>query len=288
MTRSRWARIVYGALCAALLSACNLQSVFFQPDDVLYSTPGQQGLKYEDLVIVSPDGTKLAAWFIPAIGVASPREAKGTVVHLHGNAQNMSAHWNYVAWLPAKGYNLLVFDYRGYGASQGEPDLQGVFDDSNAALNYVRNRKDMDPNRLLVLGQSLGGTNAIAAVGSGNRAGVKAMVIDATFYSYSAIASDKVSGAGALMDDRYSAANFIERIAPIPLLLLHGTADAVIPYSHAQRLLAKAREPKQLLTIDGAGHIEALSPRYGSVYQEAVLAFFAKALDATQSAVPGP
>jgi fermentation-respiration switch protein FrsA (DUF1100 family) len=208
------------------------------------------------------------------MGYENPKNAKGTVVHFHGNAQNMSAHWQFMAWLPQRGFNVFVFDYRGYGASQGSPEPKGVFEDSNSALNYVRSRKDVDPERLFVFGQSLGGTNAIAAVGSGNRSGVKAIAIEATFYSYSAIASDKIYGTGSLVDDTYSADRYIGDLTPIPLLLLHGTADPVIPYGHSTRLFEKAREPKAMITIEGGGHTEALTPRFGVKYQEALLDFF--------------
>jgi uncharacterized protein len=251
-----------------------VSSPFYHPDSILYSTPASVGLKFESVVFASSDGTKLTGWFIPATGYQDPKNAKGTVVHFHGNAQNMSAHWEFVAWLPQRGFNVFVFDYRGFGASQGSPEPKGVFEDSHSALNYVRSRKDVDPERLIVLGQSLGGTNAIAAVGSGNRLGVKAMAIESTFYSYSSIANDKFSGAGMFIDDTYSADRQVGNLAPIPLLLLHGTADPLIPYAHSQRLFDKAREPKTLITVEGGGHIDALTSRFGVKYQEALLNFF--------------
>lgn len=264
--------LVLGLLCISL-AGC-VQSAFYHPDRILYGTPAAAGLAFEEVVFASVDGTRLTGWFIPATGYKNPRNAKGTVVHFHGNAQNMSAHWQFVAWLPPRGYNVFVFDYRGYGASRGSPEPKGVFEDSGSALNYVRSRKDVDPERLFVLGQSLGGTNAIAVVGSGNRAGVRAVAIEATFFSYSTIASDKFIGAGSLMDDTYSAAQYIGSVSPVPLLLMHGTADTVIPYAHALRLFENAREPKQLITIPGGGHIEAFAARFGEKYQQAVLDFF--------------
>lgn len=265
------------ALLSMSLAGC-VSSPFYHPDSVLYGTPASVGLKFEEVVFSSSDGTRLTGWFIPATGYQSPKNAKATVIHFHGNAQNMSAHWQFVDWLPRRGFNVFVFDYRGYGASQGSPEPKGVFEDANAALNYVRSRKDLDPERLVVLGQSLGGTNAIAVVGSGNRSGVKAIAIEATFYSYSSIASDKVFGAGVLVGDAYSAERYVGGLAPIPLLLLHGTLDRVVPYAHSQRLFDKAREPKAMITVEGGGHIEALSSRFGSKYQEALLDFFAAAL----------
>lgn len=264
----------FGLLFLFLSLVGCVSSPFYHPDNILYSTPASAGLKFENVTFASSDGTRLMGWFIPATGYQDPKNAKGTVVHFHGNAQNMSAHWEFVAWLPQRGFNVFVFDYRGYGASQGSPEPKGVFEDSNAALNYVRSRKDVEPERLIVLGQSLGGTNAIAAVGSGNRVGVKAMAIEATFYSYSSIVNDKISGAGVLVDDTYSADRQVGNLAPIPLLLLHGTADPLIPYAHSQRLFEKAREPKTMITVEGGGHIEALTSRFGTKYQEALLNFF--------------
>jgi hypothetical protein len=265
--------------CAALLGLAGCaQSLFYHPDRVLYDTPARAGLKYEPVAFASADGTRLVGWFLPAAGYASPRNAKATVVHFHGNAQNMSAHWRFVEWLPRRGFNLFVFDYRGYGASAGSPEPKGVFEDSAGALDYVRQRLDVDPERLLVFGQSLGGANAIAVVGSGNRAGVKAVAIEATFYSYSSIASDKVSGAGVLMDDTYSPERFVAGLAPTPFLLLHGTADPVIPYAHAGRLLAKAGEPKRMVSVEGGAHADALTPRFGTQYQDLLIEFFDAAL----------
>jgi len=252
--------------------------LLYHPDRILYDTPVRAGLKYEQVVFPSRDGTRLVGWFIPATAYADPRNARGTVIHYHGNAQNLSAHWQFVEWLPKRGFNVFVFDYRGYGASEGSPDPKGVFEDSDSALNYLRSRTDVDPEKLLVFGQSLGGANAIAVVGSGNRAGVRAIAIEATFASYSSIASDKLSGAGALMDDTYSPDRYVAKLAPLPLLLLHGTEDLVIPYAHAEKLFAKAKEPKRLITVKDAGHTEALTSRFGTTYHEIMVEFFDSAL----------
>ena len=267
-------------ICAAVaiaVAGCT-QSLFYYPDSVVYDVPTRAGLDYEQVVFPSSDGTPLAGWFIPAPGYSSPRDAKGTVIHFHGNARNISAHWRLVAWLPPRGFNVFVFDYRGYGTSEGKPEPKGIFEDSNSALNYVRNRPDVDSGRLIVFGQSLGGANAIAVVGSGNRAGVKAVAVEATFYSYSSIAHDKLPGAGAFMDDTYSPSRYIAKLAPAPFILLHGTADRVIPYSHSRRLFAKAGEPKRLITIQGGGHTEAFTPAFTATYQEVLVDFFETAL----------
>ncbi|MBD9662554.1 alpha/beta hydrolase [Variovorax sp. VRV01] len=267
-----WKLALFAAL-SPFLTGC-VQSMFYYPDRVRYETPDALGLRYEAVQFASADGTRLTGWFLPAAGRSNPKEAKGTVVHFHGNAQNMSTHWRFVAWLPKQDFNVFVFDYRGYGESAGKPEPKGVFEDSSAALGHVRSRGDVDPERLLVFGQSLGGANAIAVLGSGNRAGVKAAAIESTFYSYSSIANEKLPGAGLLVGDDYAASKYVAAVAPIPLLLIHGTVDRIIPDSHSRRLLEAAREPRRLLEVPGAGHLEPMTERFGATCQQALVEFF--------------
>jgi len=228
----------------------------------------------------SADGTRLSGWFIPARGLADARTARGTVIQFHGNAQNLTSHWRSVDWLPDRGFNLFVFDYRGYGASAGVPSPQGVFENSRSALDYVRSRADLDPRRLLVLGPSLGGANAIAVVGSDDREGVRAVVIESAFASYSSIANDKLPSTGLLADDAFSPDRFVAGIAPIPLLLIHGADDQVIPLAHSERLFQLAGDPKRLILVPGGRHADAFSPRFGLEYKDLVANFFDSALAA--------
>lgn len=272
-------------LVLALMLACQgcVSSMFYQPDRTVYDTPGRHGLRYEAVTFQSRDGTRLSGWFIPALG-----KARGTVIHFHGNAQNMTSHFNYVAWLPAQGFNVFVFDYRGYGTSAGTPNRRGVYEDSLAALDYVAARPDIDHDRLLVLGQSLGGANAIVALGSRPMGGVRAVVIDSAFYSYQAIVRDKITMpllsffrtplSHILLDNSLSPDAYIANISPIPLLIIHGTSDQVVPYSHAKRLFELAQEPKQLWTIEGGDHCEAFADP-DLPYRQRLVDFFNQALE---------
>lgn len=257
--------------------------MFYQPDRTIYDTPDRHGLKYEEVIFQSKDGTRLSGWFIPAVG-----KPKGTVIHFHGNAQNMTAHFGFVYWLPTQGFNLFVFDYRGYGKSVGTPDRRGVYEDSLAALEYIAARPDIDHNRLLVLGQSLGGANAIAAVGSRPPGGIRAVVIESAFASYRDIVRDKLADipllslfrtplSHLLICNDLSPDTVIANIAPTPLLIIHGTRDTVVPYSHGKRLLELAREPKQLWTVEGGDHTEAFADP-ASEYRQRLVAFFNEAL----------
>ncbi len=138
-----------------MLAGC-VERMFFYPDAVKYTTPSQIGVRVEDVHVVSSDGSRLHGWFMPAVG-----QAKATVLHLHGNAANISNHLPLVAWLPARGYNVLMIDYRGFGRSAGKPSLDGIVDDAAAALAYLRTRPDVDATRLIVFGQSIGGATAL-------------------------------------------------------------------------------------------------------------------------------
>lgn len=259
------------------------QSQFYYPDQVdTGESPADELLRFEVINFPSHDGTMLNAWFVHAVN-GSAEHAQGTVIFVHGNAGNITSHWALANWLPASGYNVFIFDYRGYGLSEGKPTPKGLFEDTQSAIDYVRNRADVDAEKLLLIGQSLGGNNAIAALGAleaDKRQGICAVVIDSTFFSYSSIANDKFPGSGFLMNDDYSAQRYIQELSPIPLLFLHGTADRVIPYAHGQRLFELANSPKQFITIPQGEHIWALSGAYGKTYKDQVIAFFEEALQA--------
>jgi uncharacterized protein len=245
-----------------LLAGCT--GTFFQPDRRLVATPASLGLAYEPVSLRAADGTELSAWFLPARG-----KALGSVLFLHGNAENISTHFANVAWMPAAGFNVLALDYRGYGGSDGTPSLAGAQLDIDAALRALLARPDVDPRRIVVFGQSLGGALAIYYVAhSRYRGSIRAVVADSAFADYRRIAQEKLNGfaltwpfqwlPALTVDDDYSPERAVALLSPIPLLLIHGEADPIVPPHHARRLYELAGEPKELWLVPGAGHIQAL------------------------------
>lgn len=175
-------------LVLLVLATTGCTQVFFQPQHALIRTPQDIGLRYEDVTINTADGLKLHAWFLPA-----KARATGTVLFLHGNAENISTHIASVYWLPSEGFNVLLLDYRGYGQSQGVPSLAGAQADIDSAVHYLLSRADVDPNRIVVFGQSLGGALAIYYVAhSRYRAHIRALVVESAFADYRAIAQEKL------------------------------------------------------------------------------------------------
>lgn len=251
----------------------------YYPDDEVYDSPYSRGMTFDEVFFESGDGTRLTGWFIYAKDVADPCQAKGTVIHMHGNAQNMTAHWQLAEWLPLRGYHLFTFDYRGFGQSDGVPEPKGVFEDAVAALDYVRSRPDIDTEKLFVFGQSMGGMLAIAAT-SASPEGVLAVFAESPVHSYSLLFRDGIPEHRPQVDHAYCAAGWVAQLAPVPLLLLHGTSDNVVDYSHSLALMEEAKAPKRLVTIEGGWHIDAMTKQYGSRYQDLMVAFFEEAVSA--------
>jgi fermentation-respiration switch protein FrsA (DUF1100 family) len=257
--RRRWLIV---ALVAApvLLGAC-AEGMFFHPDQHAYATPAGQGVAAVDVAFDGPHGARLHGWWLPAHGAAP----LGTVLHLHGNAANISNHLPMVSWLPDAGFNVLTFDYRGYGRSAGKPSLDGVVDDTRAALAYLRRRTDVDGERIAVIGQSLGGATAVRAVAEDD-AGIRLLILDSAFSSYRGIALEAAEGGppawlarlliADLPDaqrDPLAAAARLKTAA----LVIHGDRDSVIGQHHGRALLDAVSGPKQWIGIAGGTHIDA-------------------------------
>ncbi|MEW5756655.1 MAG: alpha/beta fold hydrolase [Pseudomonadota bacterium] len=237
--------------------------MFFYPQKQLVRTPQDIGLAYEDVTFSSLDGTRLHGWFLPAQG-----PAKATVVFVHGNAENISTHVAAVYWLPAAGYNVFAFDYRGYGRSEGKESLDGVHLDARAALDYVRGRADVDPARLVLFGQSLGGAVALYTAAT-SQVPLRAVVVESSFSDYRKIFREKLSDLiitwplqwplSFTVSDQYSPLAVIADLKA-PLLVIHGDADPIVPVSHAHALYSAAKGDKTLWIIEQGGHTAAFGP----------------------------
>ncbi len=253
------------ALTGLILSFWCANRLFYYPDSKVYGNPKNHGLNYEDIWFESSDGTKLHGWFIPS----TIEEVKGTIVHFHGNAQNLSSHFEFTGWLPPLGYNVFIFDYRGYGKSEGKAEKTGIKNDSIAALKYAMNSPQINHDNLIVVGQSLGGTNALAAIKEVRPENLKTVIIDSTFASYRKIVKDKLDStflslistplSYILVNNSDSAEDTLTSIPEVPVLFVHDKHDRVIPSKHTEYLHSIAPEPKDLLLVDYGYHTSAFN-----------------------------
>jgi fermentation-respiration switch protein FrsA (DUF1100 family) len=252
------------ALCLLLTqTACS--GLLFHPSPVMERTPAQLGLAYEDVYFLTRDNVKLHGWYLPAKG-----KPVGSILYLHGNAENISTHIFNVAWLPARGFNVFAFDYRGYGLSGGEPSLPGVHRDFSAALHWLLKKPFAAEHGVVVFGQSLGGGIAIYGVAHSDvQDRIRALVVESALSSYRDIAREKLAGffltwplqwpLSFAMPDGYSPIYAIPEIKGIPILIIHGDHDPIVPLHHGERLYAAATAPKAFWLVKGGGHIQAFT-----------------------------
>ena len=200
----------------------------------------------------SADGTRLNGWFFES----QLKPAVATIVFCHGNGGNITS----VGWMGQRfakhGFNVLLFDYRGYGASEGVvADESGLYADGDAAVAYLVNKKGVRPEQIILYGQSLGTTVAVDVASRGNYG---ALVVESGLSSASSVAASALPWLPAWLHflgrNRFESARKIANVKS-PVLIAHGDPDGTIPTDEGRRLFAAANEPKKLLIVPGAGHV---------------------------------
>lgn len=238
----------------AVLYGCIVGGVYFFQSSLVYyphigremvATPRTYGLDYEELEIMTGDGEKLAAWWVP---VPQPR---GTALILHGNAGNISHRIEYLRMFHRLGYASLIVDYRGYGRSTGSPSEEGTYRDALAAWRHLTEQRTIPARDIVLFGESLG-----AAVASwlAARHAPRALVLASAFTSVPDLGAQIYWFLPVRLLSRFEY-NTIANLARIaaPVLVAHSREDEIAPFSHGERLYAAAREPKQFLVLSG-GH----------------------------------
>jgi fermentation-respiration switch protein FrsA (DUF1100 family) len=263
-------------LAEALLGKNGGNQLFYFPTHDVPATPRTWGFNYENVNFKSKDGTPLHGWFVPVQGKTT--KSKATVVFSHGNAGSIGHHLGFILWFVDAGYNVLTYDYRGFGKSGGRVDRRGMLDDVKAAFDYVGLRADVDGERLVSYGHSLGGAKSLVALSEAPVKGLRAVITDAAFASYRAMAETIGGRVGAsLVTDEWAPKDSVMKVAPLPLLIVHGSNDEVVPVAHGRQLFGAAGMPKTFFEVKGGRHGDALV-RDDGAYRKKVLAWLAEQL----------
>lgn len=245
----------------ALLQGCT--NAVFAPSREYTVGPQAYHPQGRVLRLTSEDGVSLVAWWLPG---SAP--TKATIVFAHGNAGNLSGHSANVAWLTDHGYDVLALDYRGYGGSGGRVSVAGAIADVRTALRAATAQTPAT-RPLILLGQSLGGTLALYAGATIELdRSIDVVVSISAFSDYRRIVRD-VAGqslllaplgwpASWLFSNRYRPLDVIGDLAPVPLVIMHGRGDEIVPFHHATALYHRAQQPKTLIEIEGS-HNAALA-----------------------------
>ncbi|WP_336086780.1 alpha/beta hydrolase [Nocardia sp. SSK8] len=239
-----------------------LNALVYHPDKHVAETPAALGLDYRDLTMRTTDGIDVHGWFVRA------ERPRGHILYAHGNAGTIGDRVAIIALLVAAGFDVLAFDYRGFGHSTGAPEEQGTYLDARAARTALLDQPGVDPDRILYLGKSLGGGVLLELATEFPPAG---MILMSTFSGMRDAARSVYPFLPApLIPDAYPS---LRRIATlrVPILMMHGDRDELLPLRHAERLYAAATEPKRLIVVPGAGHndvIDALGARWPKLITE--------------------
>jgi uncharacterized protein len=259
------------AVLAMGMSGCIESRVFYFPSREPFETPRDA----EDVAFESTDGLRLHGWFLRASD-AAPGERRPTILHVHGNAGNLSGHIEFSRWLRERGFHVLAFDYRGFGRS--DQPTRGIvradlLADARAALAYAQDRPDVDGDRIGVLGVSVGGVIGLAL--AAESPGVRCVVSVSAFSSWKGIANEKMPILGGMLLPRgLDAVDSAARLGSRPLLIVHGDADTIVPVSHAGTIETAARRagvPVRSVVVPGVGHNDILIEDEAT--QDAVAAF---------------
>jgi uncharacterized protein len=235
-------------------------ALLYFPARELLKNPRDAGLDYEDVAIETEDGERLHGWL-----VASKRTGSaGHVLFFHGNAGNIGDRVPLAGLLAHVGFDVMLFDYRGYGQSTGKPNEPGTYLDARAARGSLTAREDCDLARVVYLGESLG---AAVATELAQASPPRALILQSAFTSLRDVARRHYPLPRFVIPDAYPTICRIDSV-DAPVLVLHGDRDTVVPVSHGQKLFEAAGPPKHLHIFRGLGHSDLL--RAGSDYVEVI------------------
>jgi len=231
MKKGNLKNILWCLLTVICISSCSTSAFFYAPYKDFIKGPDTAIYNVEEINFKSGNGNTLNGWFLKP----KTQNIKATVLQLHGNGGNISYQYQFAKPLVKAGYQVMVFDYEGYGKSTGSPSQEKVLDDANAALNYIKLRDDVKKTKLILFGQSLGG-HLSCVVAAMNNEKIDALVVEGAFSGHErmAVFVGKQHGAPAwlarmLVPSKYDAIDYIGKVT-VPKLIIHSTEDETCPF----------------------------------------------------------
>jgi fermentation-respiration switch protein FrsA (DUF1100 family) len=243
-------------------------SFIYYPERTLSADPGNIGLSFENVSFETTDRVKLSGWFIPC------DSARGVILFCHGNAGNISHRLDSIQIFHQLGLDVFIFDYRGYGQSEGKPNESGTYKDVEAAWQYLVKGRQCIPDKIIIFGRSLGGAVAAWQARS-HKPG--ALILESTFTSIPDLGAKVYPFLPVKLMSRfkYDTKEYLEGVT-CPVLIVHSPDDEMMPYKHGLRLFEAANEPKEFLEISGS-HNEGFIVS-GKRYEEGLDAFISEYL----------
>ena len=225
------------------MSGAMEQRLLYFPDRQLVATPAIFDLSFEEVTLTTSDNVQLHGWSVPG------EKGKPVVLFFHGNAGNISHRAASVEIFHRLGMNVFIFDYRGYGKSQGEPDENGLYADARAAWRYLTQQRGFEQGDIILFGRSLGGAVA-AELAAEIRPG--GLILESTISSARDVANAVFPILSRLIFLRYdfNTASHVRRVV-VPVLVLHSPDDEIIPFHLGEKVFQAANEPKSFMKMRG-------------------------------------
>lgn len=267
--------IIYACIIIIATYLVMVAAMYLRQDGLIYfpggeisRTPDTVNIAYGDIRFSTKDGFAISGWYIPA-----DRE-RGTVIVCNGNAGTISDRIDLIKIFHDLNLSVLIFDYRGYGKSEGKPSENGTYLDAEAAWDYLVNIQKKPPEKIVVYGQSLGGAVATELA---LRKGPAALIVESSFTSLPDLAAQLYPWMPVRLISKYHYAT-IDKIGRIrcPKLIVHSPDDEIVPYRHGTALYEKALPPKEFIVIRG-GHNDGIFVSIEK-YKEGLREFFEKYL----------
>lgn len=258
--------VVAGYAVIVLLMYALQSQMVYHPQSKIFATPAEVGLQYGDVRFHTEDGISLHGWLVPA------DSSTLTVLYFHGNAGNISGRLETIQLLHQLGLNVFIFDYRGYGKSEGTPTEEGTYKDAAAAWRYLVDERKVAESNIIVMGRSLGGAVAAWLAARHDPA---AAIIESTFTSAADLGADIYPWLPVrwMLKYEYRTLEYIKEI-DAPVFMAHSRDDRVVPFQHGRTLFEEANEPKTFVGLRGS-HASAFLET-GEKYREELKQFLGK------------
>lgn len=255
-------RIFHLFICSIPLFTLSCSHLVYRPSKDIYMLPERIGFKKKDIQMTTSDGTLLTGWNIYPMS-----HSKNTVVlQLHGNGGNQTSHFLSLVWMVNYGYELVTYDYRGYGQSTGSPDRELIQKDTVEFITQIHKDCITQNKNLIIYGQSLGGAIALRVIPElKDKTNLVLLIVEGSFSSYRKVSRSKFKNIifepfpflfSYLISNDYSPEEKIKMISPTPVIVIHELEDPIVPFENGKEVFKLLDDPKQLWEIRSSGHIQ--------------------------------
>jgi uncharacterized protein len=261
----KYSFILLSLILSLFLASC--ETVFYAPGPHIYYPPENYGYTPQELYFPSLDGTMLSGWLFPSKNL---NKKELIILQFHGNGENMTSHYTSLAWTTKKGFELITFDYRGYGKSEGRLGHKGVIEDAVAVYNIAKKRAVETDQKIILYGQSLGANILLKAIEDFEDTHlIHSIFIEGGFLNHKEMAADVLSRFWLtwpfqwlpylVISDAYSPDDFYKYFPEdLPLIVIHGDKDRIVPINFGKEIYSLAKPPKQWILAENMQHIQSM------------------------------